>query len=103
MGDNAEDPIDHHRTTRAHAGQNMKNTAAMPGLVFVAFGVIAFVLGLAALASRHYQAAEICFVVAVAAAVIASSWLYAQRRRVRNLEEKYLKEHPQAQPAPPDS
>ena len=35
MGDNAEDPIDHHRTTRAHAGQNMKNTAAMPGLVFV--------------------------------------------------------------------
>ena len=103
MGDNAEDPIDHHRTTRAHAGQNMKNTAAMPGLVFVAFGVIAFVLGLAALANRHYQPAEICFGVAVAAAAIASSWLYAQRRRVHNLKAEYLKEHPEAQPAPPDS
>jgi hypothetical protein len=54
MGDNAADPIDHHRTTRAHAGQNMKNTAAMPGLVFVAFGVLAFVLALAALAGRDY-------------------------------------------------
>ena len=102
MGDNAADPIDHHRTTRAHAGQNMKNTAAMPGLVFVAFGVLAFVLALASLAGRHYHAAEICIVVAVAAAVFASSWLYAQRRRVRNLKEDYVTKHPEAQPAPPD-
>jgi hypothetical protein len=103
VGDNADDPIDHHRTTRAHAGQNMKNTAAMPGLVFVAFGVLAFVLALAALASRNYHAAEICIGVAVAAAAIASSWLYAQSKRVRNLKDEYLNEHPEAQPAPPDS
>ncbi len=103
MGDNAADPIDHHRTTRAHAGQNMKNTAAMPGLVFVVFAVTAFVLALASLASRHYHAAEICVGVAVAAAVIASSWLYAQRRRVRTVEDEWMKEHPEAAPAPPDS
>ncbi len=103
MGDNAADPIDHHRTTRAHAGQNMKNTAAMPGLVFVVFAVIAFVLGLATSASQHYHAAEICIGVAVLAAVIASSWLYAQRRRVRNLKAEWLNEHPEAHPAPPDA
>lgn len=103
MGDNAEDPIDHHRTTRAHAGQNMKNTAAMPGLIFVGFGVLAFVSALAALANRQYHAAEVCIGVAVSAAVIASSWLYAQRRRVRNLKDEWQQQHPEAQPAPPDS
>jgi hypothetical protein len=103
MGDNADDPIDHHRTTRAHAGQNMKNTAAMPGLIFVAFGIIAFVLALAALAIRHYDVAKICIGVAVAAAVIASSWLYAQRRRVRNVKAEWYRQHPEAPPAPRDS
>jgi hypothetical protein len=103
MGDKAADPIDHHRTTRAHAGQNMKNTAAMPGLAFVAFAVIAFVLALASLATRHYQAGEVCIGVAVVAAVVASSWLYAQRRRIRNLKDEWLSEHPEAQPAPPDA
>ncbi len=103
MGDNAADPIDHHRTTRAHAGQNMKNTAAMPGLFFVAFAVIAFVLALAALASQHYQGAEICIVVAVVAAVAASSWLYAQRRRIRGIKHAWQEQHTEAQPAPPDA
>jgi hypothetical protein len=102
MGDTAEDPIDHHRTTRAHAGETMKNTAAMPGLIFVGFSVLAFVLGLAALANRQYHAAEICIAVAVAAAVIASGWLYAQRRRVRNVKDEWHRRHPEAQPAPPD-
>jgi protein-S-isoprenylcysteine O-methyltransferase Ste14 len=103
MGDKAADPIDHYRTTRAHAGQNFKNTAAMPGLVFVVFAVIAFVLALATSASRHFQAAEGCIGVAVLAAVIGSGWLYAQRRRVRNVKAEWLEEHPEAYPAPPDA
>ena len=103
MGDNTADPIDHHRTTRAHAGQNMKNTAAMPGLAFVAFAVIAFVLALAALANQHYKGAEISIGVAVVAAVVASSWLYAQRRRIRGLKADWQEQHPEAQPAPPDA
>lgn len=103
MGDNAADPIDHHRTTRARAGQNMKNTAAMPGLVCLAFAVLAFVLALASLANRYYQAAGISAGVAVVAAVAALSWLYAQRRRIRNLEGEWLREHPDARPAPPDA
>ena len=34
MGDTAEDPVDHARTTRPHAGESMKDTANMPALVF---------------------------------------------------------------------
>lgn len=102
MGDNAKDPIDHHRTFRAHAGENLNNTAALPGLVFVGVGVLAFVLALAALANRQYHAAEICIGVAIAAAVIASSWLYAQRNRVRRVKDEWHRRHPEAHPAPPD-
>lgn len=103
MGDKSADPIDHHRTTRANAGVSMKNDAATPGLVFVLFGVVAFVGCLAALASRHYGAAVVCSGIAAVAAAVATGWLYAQRRRVRNIKHQWLSEHPDALPAPPDS
>ncbi len=103
MGNTADDPVDHHRTTRPHAGVTMKNTAAMPGLILVAFGVVAFVGCLAALANRQYQPAVICIAVAAVAAAAASIWLYTQRRRVRSVEKDWHDKHPEVQPMTPDS
>ena len=53
MGDDASDPIDHHRATQPFAGETMKNTAKTPGLVFVAVAVVAFVICLASFAVRQ--------------------------------------------------
>lgn len=103
MGDNARDPIDHHRTTRPHAGASMKNTAAMPGLILIAVSVVAFVCSLAAFAIGNSRAALTCIAVAAAVAVTATIWLFAQRRRVRNVEKQWLGQHPEVQPTTPDS
>ncbi len=81
----------------------MKNTAAMPGLILVAFGVVAFVGCLAALANRQYELAAVCISIAVVVAAAASIWLYAQRRRVRNVEKDWHGKHPEVQPTTPDS
>ncbi len=51
MGDTARDPIDHHRTTQPLAGETMKNTAKMPGLLLVAIAVAALVVCLASFAA----------------------------------------------------
>lgn len=103
MGNSARDPIDHHRTTRPHAGVSMKNTAAMPGLILIALSVAAFVFSVAALAIGNSRAAVCCVVVAAAGAVTASIWLFIQRRRVRNVEKQWLEAHPEVQPTTPDS
>lgn len=34
-------PVDHARTTRQHAGETLKNTANIPGLIAVVVGVVA--------------------------------------------------------------
>ncbi len=103
MGNTAEDPVDHYRTTRPHAGVTMKNTAAIPGLIFAAFGVVAFVGCLAALANQRYAWAAVCIAIAVVAAAAAATWLYAQRRRVRNVEKDWHDKHPEVVPTAPDS
>ena len=103
MGDNAKDPIDHHRTTRPHAGVSMKNTAAMPGLIVIGISVAAFVGSLAALANGHARAAIILIGIVAVGAVTATVWLYAQRRRVGRVEKDWHERHPEVQPTTPDS
>jgi hypothetical protein len=36
MGDTSNDPVDHSRTTRRHAGETIKNGVNAPGLLIVA-------------------------------------------------------------------
>lgn len=61
------DPIDHYRTTRAHAGEAMKNGTNAIGIVGVAIAVIALISGLAALASGHAAAGIAALAIAVLA------------------------------------
>ena len=68
MGDTAQDPVDHHRTTQPLAGETMKNTAKTPGLFLVAAGVVAFVFALASIAFARIGVGVGALVVALLAA-----------------------------------
>lgn len=103
MGDDSEDPIDHARTTRQHAGETMKNGTNAPGLVILALGVMAMVFGLAAFASGAATAGSIAAVIAVCAYVVGGAWLFVTHRRVRQQELRWAAERPHAEAPPPAS
>jgi protein-S-isoprenylcysteine O-methyltransferase Ste14 len=97
MGDDASDPIDHHRTTQPFAGETMKNTAKAPGLVFVAVAVLAFVICLASFAVRQVSVGVGAAIVALLAAGAALAWLTMEGRRVRQVQREWSKAHRGAQ------
>jgi Flp pilus assembly protein TadB len=103
MGNTAKDPVDHARTTRKHAGQNMKNTAAMPALIAIGVGVVAIVIGLYFLAAGDALVCIIAGVAALLLIVAGFGWLARERRRVRRLEAQFVAEHPGADLQTPSS
>lgn len=97
MGDRADDPVDHARTTRKHAGQNWKNTRAMPGLIAVGLSAAAIFAALFAFASGGHVTAGMEFAVAAAVLLVGGlGWLWQESRRVLRIESRYLAEHPEA-------
>lgn len=86
MGDTAQDPVDHHRTTQPLAGETMKNTANTPGLFLVAAGVVAFVFALASIAFARIGVGVGALVVALLAAGAGTGWLTMEGRRVRQAQ-----------------
>jgi hypothetical protein len=103
MGNKAEDPVDHARTTRKHAGQNMKNTAAFPALIAIGLGAVAVFGALFAFATGH-ALAGVAFVVVAAVLMLGGfSWLARERRRVRRVEAEYVATHPEADSQTPSS
>lgn len=104
MGDRADDPVDHSRTTRKHAGQNWKNTRAMPGLIAVGLASAAVFTALFTFATGGHVTTGVGY--AVAAAVLLGGglgWLWQERRRILRIESRYLAEHPEADAQPPAS
>ncbi|OBA58771.1 hypothetical protein A5647_20235 [Mycobacterium sp. 1100029.7] len=95
-------PVDHARTTRQHAGETMKNRANAPGLVAVALGVVALVLGLYAFASHHATIGVVAVVLAVVVGLAGSIWLAYAHRKVRRAELQLEAMNPGV-PAPPPS
>src|ERR1700734_4522641 len=93
MGDDASDPIDHHRTTQPRAGETMKNTANTPGLVFCAVAVVAFVICLASFAVRQVSVGVGAAIVALLAAGAALAWLTMDGRRVRQVGREWSRTH----------
>jgi uncharacterized membrane protein HdeD (DUF308 family) len=74
-------PVDVERTTRAHAGQTMKDGHNVPGLVGVAFGVISLVVGLFLLATGQESRGFVAVIVAVMSAMVGVAWLVHTHRR----------------------
>jgi hypothetical protein len=103
MGDTSEDPIDHSRTTRQHAGETMKNGANAPGVISVGIGVAAMVLGLAAFANGHTVSGWVGIAVAVVVWTVGAVWLWVEHGRVRKRELRHAENHPDAEAPPPTS
>ncbi len=96
MGDTFRDPIDHARTTRAHAGESLIDVMSWPGYLFMFAGVIAIFRCLVALGTGHEGRSLISGGIAIAAVTVGLVWLKVEHRRVRKLENRWYDEHPEA-------
>jgi hypothetical protein len=103
MGEDAQDPVDHSRTTRAHAGVTMKDTKNVPGLIIIGLALVAFVACLSAFATGHDSAGTGLAVLSGVGFVAGGGWLYYEHRRVHRVEERWYAEHPDAIRQPPTS
>ena len=90
MGDPSHDPVDYHRTARPHAGETIKDTGRIPGLLLIAVGVVAFAVCLASFAVGQARAGVAAAVVALLAAGAGLAWLGMERRRVRQTEREQV-------------
>jgi drug/metabolite transporter (DMT)-like permease len=98
-----KDPVDHSRTTRPHAGETMKDTKNLPGLVLLGVALVAFVSSLAAFGSGHTSAGVAMVSVAAGVLVISLAWLLIEHLRVRKIEDRWYAEHPDAERQRPSS
>lgn len=96
------DPVDHERTTRQHAGESLKGGGNAPGLVAIAIGVVALIVGLFALATKHLDVGVVAVILAAVAAAGGVSWMMVSHSRVRNAELHWAATHSD-DPAPPPS
>jgi uncharacterized membrane protein YebE (DUF533 family) len=100
MGNTGADPVDHARTTRKHAGETFKNGANAPGLIAVAFGVVALVAGLFGVAAGHSTIGVFALAVAALAGIAGLAWLAYTHTQVRKDELAWQAAHSN-DPAPP--
>ncbi len=78
----------------------MKNGTNAPGLVGVAGGVVALVVGLFALATGHAAAGLVGVILAMTLATGGLAWLIHTHRKVRGAELQWYALHSE-NPAPP--
>ena len=91
-----KDPVDHVRTTRPHAGESMTDTRTIPALIVIGLALVFFVGSIAAFGTHHHSTGLSLVSVAVAGFVIGLVWLAIEHRRVRDIEERWYAEHPNA-------
>jgi|ERR1700760_3298448 hypothetical protein len=91
-----KDPVDHSRTTRPHAGESMTDTRNIPALIVIGLALVSFVGALAAFATGHHDTGLMFSSIAGAGFVVGVAWLAVEHRRVRNIEERWYAEHPDA-------
>ncbi|MGV0852764.1 protein UsfY [Mycolicibacterium phlei] len=98
-----KDPVDHARTTRPHAGESMKDTRNMPGLILAGVALVLFVSALAAHGAGHHDVGIGLGSTSAVVFIIAGGWLLAEHLRVRKIEERWYAEHPDIQRQRPSS
>ncbi|MGY1994514.1 protein UsfY [Mycolicibacterium fortuitum] len=103
MGDRANDPVDHARTTRKHAGQNWKNTRALPALIAIGMAAATIFTSLYAFATGYPPTGIAAAAISAALLIGGLGWLRRERRRVRRIEIEYVKQHPHADAQIPTS
>lgn len=99
-----DDPVDHARTTRPHAGETMKDTKNLPALILLGIALAAFVGALAATASGHGgDVGVILGSISAVVFIVAGVWFLVEHRRVRGIEERWHAEHPDTSRQTPSS
>lgn len=93
-----EDPVDHARTTRPHAGESMKDSKNMPALILLGVALVCFVSGLAAFGAGHPDFGTGLGVIAVSVFAVSMLWFAVEHRRVRRIEQRWYATHPDAEP-----
>ncbi|ORA18093.1 hypothetical protein [Mycobacterium arosiense] len=96
-------PVDLSRTTRAHAGESLKNGANAPGLAGSAVAVIALTVGLFAMAAGHLVGGAVALIVAVVLGALSAAWLLRTHRKVRAAELRWHAAHSDRPALPPSS
>ncbi|OBH88270.1 hypothetical protein [Mycobacterium sp. E2733] len=94
------DPVDHQRTARQHAGETVTYGANAPGLAGAAVAVVALIVGLFALATRHFASGLTAVILAAALGAASAVWLVRTHRRVRDAELAWHAAN-SGEPAPP--
>ncbi|AKS35470.1 protein UsfY [Mycolicibacterium goodii] len=90
----ADEPVDHARTTRPHAGETMKDARNLPGLGLIAAALVVFVGSLVAFATAHVDVGGILVGLAAIGALAGGIWLATEHYRVRKNEERWYANHP---------
>lgn len=98
-----KDPVDHARTTRPHAGESMKDTKNLPGLILIGLALVLFVSALAAHGASHHSVGIGLGCGSAALFIIGGGWLLVEHLRVRKIEDRWYAEHPDAQRQRPSS
>ncbi|MGV9800809.1 protein UsfY [Mycobacterium sp. NPDC003449] len=89
-----EDPVDHARTTRPHAGESMNDNRNMPALALIGISLVIFVGCLVAFATGNPGVGLILATLAAVGLAGGGLWLMIAHRRVRHIEERWYAEHP---------
>ena len=98
-----QDPVDHVRTTRPHAGESMKDNKIMPGLFVIGLSLVSFVAALSAFATSNHDVGGALAALAMAGFVVGGGWLLIEHRRVRRMEQWWYADHPGATRQHPNS
>lgn len=101
MGNTSQDPVDHARTARRYAGETMKNTRSVPGLVLSGLGVLAFVIGLYLIAVGNTGGGIAGLIAAAVLGAAGTAAILGAHRRVVRQDRQWLAAHPEAHPEPP--
>ena len=101
MPEKSEDPVDHARTTRQHAGETMKAGVDGPGLIAV--GLVALVVGLLSFASGSTAIGIVGVIVAVLLMGGGLVWLARTHRKVQEKQQDWHCDNPEAHYEPPSS
>lgn len=92
-----EDPVDHARTFRPHAGETMKDTKNLPALILLGVALVSFVAALAAHATGNHTAGVALGSISAVVFVVAGAWFMIEHRRVKGIEDRWYTEHPEVE------
>jgi hypothetical protein len=92
------DPVDHVRTTQAHAGESFIDTLWLPGLVLIAVGTVLIAGTVAATAYGNPDLSMVLGLIAGALVTAGALLITAEHQRVKRVERQWLAEHPEHRP-----